>query len=189
MLEQPNEGSCDGLEMMAEHTMMIFIIVALSALTVTLPQPICRPPWHGAVSIVNYLSTNLYVRSVSVEDGPLHILPANEGRYNETWRPTVNSTGVSIKIATSMDMTDVLQFEYSAIDPTIYWDVSCINLSDGSRLIAEGFTAIASDKNCQPVVCDRDDDNCPDVYHEPDDNYAIRGCPINTTIVMQIGSP
>jgi hypothetical protein len=174
---------------MAEHTMMLFIIVALSALSVTLTQPIRCPPWHGAVSIVNYLTADLYIRSVSVEDGPLHILPANGGRYDETWRPIVNSTGVSIKIATSMDMTDVLQFEYSAIDPTIYWDVSCINLSGDSRLIAEGFTAIASDKNCQPVVCDRDDGDCPDVYHEPDDNYAIRGCPINTTIVMQIGSP
>lgn len=61
MLEQPNEGSCNGLEMMAGHIMMIFIIVALSVLTVTLTQPIHQPLWHGAVSIINYLSTNLYV--------------------------------------------------------------------------------------------------------------------------------
>jgi hypothetical protein len=172
---------------MPKQMKLIIFIMALAATAAPSSQTTGHPSWHGGVSIVNNLDATLNLWSVSVEDGPHHDLTPSGGCYHEVWRPTVNGTGVSIKIAASDNLTDVIQFEYSAVYPVIYWDVSCIDLVSDSRIIHGGFTAISSDMGCKPVLCAAGDDNCPDVYHEPDDNHAVRGCSINASVVLQLG--
>ncbi|PYI09137.1 hypothetical protein BO78DRAFT_309071, partial [Aspergillus sclerotiicarbonarius CBS 121057] len=141
----------------------------------------------GSVRIINTLDIELYLWSISIQAGPLNILAANGGAYEELWRPTINGTGVSIKIATADSMLDVLQFEYSIVYPTVYWDVSCINLDNSSVMITKGLSAIPDIPGCPFVICDETSDACPDVYYKPYDNYAVRGCSANASVDMQIG--
>ncbi|KAA8641407.1 uncharacterized protein ATNIH1004_001872 [Aspergillus tanneri] len=171
--------------------MVVLILASLPVPTVSIPmgtqQPCASPVWSGGVSIFNNLNTDLYVASVSITDGPVQVLTANGGQYHETWRPVVGATGISIKIAMRVEMHGILQFEYSAVPPNVYWDVSCIDLEDNTRFIEEGFAVSTSSPRCAPVTCQPGEGNCSDVYHKPTDNHAVRGCPIDTSMVMQIG--
>ncbi|RJE23417.1 thaumatin domain protein [Aspergillus sclerotialis] len=140
------------------------------------------PAWNGGVKIID---VDIYVRSVFLKDGgDVQTIIGHGGQYSEVWR----GVGVSIKISTRDYFGDnILQFEYSANDPVIYWDVSYINLSSKSRFLEEGFAATPTSLGCAPVVCRPGDYHCSNVYFEPDDNYAIRGCQINTWVIMEIG--
>ncbi|KAI9036312.1 uncharacterized protein KD926_002075 [Aspergillus affinis] len=141
----------------------------------------------GGISIINNLDVDLYVWSVQKNDGPQHILGSHSGRYHELWKPTIDDTGVSLKIATNNDKSNVLQFEYSILHSTLYWDLSCIDLKKDSEIILQGFSAIPNHQDCSPVICTPGDEKCPNVYHEPNDNHAIRGCAASTDIVLEIG--
>lgn len=137
--------------------------------------------------MLNGLETDLYSWSVSATDGPLVKIAANGGQYAELWRPNIGDTGVSIKVSTEPDKESVLQFEYSMCYPTVYWDISCINLASSSRIMQAGFAAVPSDPGYEHVVCKPGAWDCTEVYHEPYDNHAIRSCPVKTSVVLKLG--
>ena len=168
---------------------LVFLVI-LSSFVAAAPstQPVSSgPAWNGGIKIVNYLDIGLYVRSVFVKDGPVHTIDGNGGHYSEIWRPSHNDTGVSIKISTKDGANDVLQFEYTAKNQLVYWDLSCINLSRGSRFFEDGFVAIPTSLECPPALCWPDGRLCSDVYFKPDDNFAVRGCEANSWVVLKIG--
>ncbi|KAL4887980.1 hypothetical protein BDV59DRAFT_196832 [Aspergillus ambiguus] len=141
----------------------------------------------GGITVVNNLNADVYAYSVSAVESPLRLIAAKGGEYHELWHKTTNGTGVSIKISTHCERQDILQFEYSAVYPTVYWDISCIDLRNDSTIIREGFSALPNVPGCEPVVCEPGAWNCSEVYHKPPDNHAVRGCPIDTSVVLKIG--
>lgn len=175
---------------MSKSAIRLAFLAILSALVASAPsmqQVRSKPPRTGGVNIINNLDSTVYVRSVFLDDGSVQTLPSNGGEYSEVWRPSHNGVGVSIKISTQTYGDDVLQFEYSAKNQTVWWDVSCINLSHNSRFFRDGFAAIPASHSCSPVVCWPGGNFCSDVYFKPDDNYAVRGCEVNTWVTLNIG--
>ncbi|KAJ5931017.1 hypothetical protein N7466_006510 [Penicillium verhagenii] len=53
----------------------------------------------------------------------MQTLSANGGTYTEAWRTNPNGGGISVKLSTQPDQSDVLQFEYTEFTDTIYWDL------------------------------------------------------------------
>lgn len=142
---------------------------------------------NGEIQILNNLDTPIYLWSVSDFVGPMETLAANGGRYNEAWHISPNGRGTSIKMATQPVMSDVIQFEYTVHSTVVYWDVSLIDSKPNSPFIDPGFAVIPDRTDCNRVICRPQDYNCPDVYFEPNDNYAVRGCESNTKLRMVIG--
>ncbi|KAL4889166.1 hypothetical protein BDV59DRAFT_195852 [Aspergillus ambiguus] len=146
------------------------------------------PCWDGGITIVNNLDIDIYLRSDYTSNGRLQILRANGTCYHETWRPTANRTGVSIKVAAHPDLLNVLQFEYSAIPPMVWWDVSCIDLHGDPAIVDAGFAVTPTTSgSCLPVVCRAGEHRCPDVYYKPDDDFAVRTCSVDIWLTMEIG--
>ncbi|KAI9039864.1 uncharacterized protein KD926_008965 [Aspergillus affinis] len=141
----------------------------------------------GSIFIRNNLETYLYLWSVQKNDGPLYTINPKAEDYQESWKPTIEDTGISLKIATENDKRDVLQFEYSILHSILYWDLSSINLKGDSEIVRRGFSATPDIHDCAAVKCNPGDEKCPDVYQKPDDDHAVRGCPANVSIVLNIG--
>ncbi|KAJ5601862.1 hypothetical protein N7510_011396 [Penicillium lagena] len=146
-------------------------------------------PSGGGVQITNNLSQDIYAWSVSDDVGPMQTLSANGGSYSENWRINPNGGGISIKLATTPDQSDVLQFEYTEGGDTIYWDLSCINMGTDSEFTQYGFAVQPSitTGSCPSAVCQAGDSACAAAYLQPDDNAATHGCPINTGLGLTIG--
>ncbi|KAL4888983.1 hypothetical protein BDV59DRAFT_205698 [Aspergillus ambiguus] len=147
----------------------------------------------GSVNIVNNLETTVYAWSVSDRVSDMHTLSAGGGSYNEAWRTNDNGGGISIKLSTHPDQSDVLQFEYTIGDDesTIYWDMSCIDLAvDDSEFTKSGFTVTPSQTsdNCPDVNCHAGDAACAEAYLQPKDDHATHGCPIDTTFTLNLGN-
>ena len=66
---------------------------------------------NGEVKIVNKLSRPIYLQSISNTAGPLEVLSAKGGWYNENWQIDPEGGGISIKMAVQPDMNDIIQFE------------------------------------------------------------------------------
>lgn len=144
----------------------------------------------GSVSITNNLNQDIYAWSVAQDAGPMQTLSANGGSYSEHWRTNPNGGGVSIKLATHPDQSDVLQFEYTQAPDTIFWDLSCINMGTDSEFTKYGFSVIPStgeSSSCPSAVCHAGDSACAAAYLQPDDNAATHGCPLNTGLALTIG--
>lgn len=146
-------------------------------------------PAGGSVLITNNLSQDIYAWSVSDVSGPMQTLTANGGTYSEAWQTNPNGGGVSIKLATTPDQSDVLQFEYTQATDTIFWDLSCINMESGSDFTQYGFAVLPTDStsSCPSAVCAAGDDACSAAYLYPSDNQATHGCPIDTGLALTIG--
>ena len=149
-------------------------------------------PADGSVLITNNLNMPVYAWSVSDDVGPMQTLSANGGTYTEAWRTNPNGGGISIKLATDPDQSDVLQFEYTPSEDTIFWDLSCINMESDSEFTQYGFSVLPSDSGnnseaCPSAVCQAGDANCAAAYLQPTDDRATHGCPINTGLALTIG--
>lgn len=143
----------------------------------------------GGVTIFNNLSTDLYAWSVADSgDAPMVTLPANGGTYSENWRTNPNGGGISIKLATKPDQSDVLQYEYTLMGDTIYWDLSCINMGSNSEFTQKGFSVTPNDPQCPKADCAPGDTACSDAYLVPTDDHATHGCPAGTHFDLHIGS-
>jgi hypothetical protein len=145
----------------------------------------------GGVTITNNLRIPLYLWSVDNTQGPMRTLPASGGNYSETWRLNPAGGGISIKLATVPALSDVVQFEYTYVpsELRVYWDVSCINMSNASQIMTGGFSVTADSQSSPSVICNLKDMTCPDVYFHPDDNYAVRASAGDTLLTMNIGLP
>ncbi|KAL1854149.1 hypothetical protein Plec18167_000067 [Paecilomyces lecythidis] len=143
----------------------------------------------GGVTIVNNLGQNLYAWSVSDNaDDNMITLNANGGTYSESWQTNPNGGGISIKLSTEPDQSDVLQYEYTLSGDTIFWDLSCINMGTSSIFTSKGFAVTSDDSSCPTATCAPGDTACADAYLIPTDDHATHGCPSKDNFVLNIGS-
>ncbi|EAU30110.1 predicted protein [Aspergillus terreus NIH2624] len=140
----------------------------------------------GGVHIFNHLRNGVYLWSVGDTSGQPTVLPAYEGRYFESWKARENG-GISIKLATEDSQASILQFEYTLSIPTVYWDVSYIDMDVGSEFVKQGIRVTADDPTCRTITCPAGNFDCDSVYLEPDDDFATRGCPMQTTLTLTLG--
>lgn len=142
----------------------------------------------GGVRVVNNMARDVFLWSVSDVPSSMVVVPSGEC-YQEDWRLNPDGGGISIKMSTTPDMMDILQYEYTLIPPIAWWDVSEINMSPGSEFQALGFTVTSDNASCPTVTCGRADAACPGVYHKPDDDYATHACHETTHMTLTLGSP
>ena len=116
----------------------------------------------------------------------MQTLPVGQ-EYSETWKLNPDLGGVSIKIATTPDEADVMQFEYTLVTPLIWWDVSLINMELTSLFNQLGFTVNSDDSTCKTVTCPPGDEQCSEAYLFPADNQATRECPDGTNMILNLG--
>ena len=84
----------------------------------------------GTASIVNWCDLDVYVWSVAdVTNDTVNHLDPKIGGYSETYRENPNGGGVSLKIATTPDISFITQFEYTyhSYYPNVSYDISNIN--------------------------------------------------------------
>ncbi|KAJ5748896.1 uncharacterized protein N7511_010592 [Penicillium nucicola] len=143
----------------------------------------------GSVQITNNLNQDVYAWSVTDQVGEMVTLSANGGQYSEQWKTNPNGGGVSIKLASNPEQTDVLQFEYTEAGDTIFWDLSCINMDAGNMFTSFGFAVEPTDQtsSCPSAVCAAGDSACSAAYLQPTDDHATHGCPIDTGLSLTIG--
>lgn len=168
------------------------VAATLATLAAALPQPsVVRRDGGGGVTIVNNMDSDVYAWSVANSVSNMHTLSAGGGSYTESWQSNSNGGGVSIKLSTSQDQTDVLQFEYTQGGETIFWDMSCIDMDrDASTFTKNGFDVSPSQTsdNCPAVNCHAGDATCAAAYLQPKDDHATHGCPIDTSFVLTLGA-
>lgn len=166
----------------------IFSLAALATLSSALPTVVRRE--GGGVSIINNLDSTVYAWSVADRVSDMHTLSAGGGSFEEKWRSNDNGGGISIKLSTTQEQKDVLQFEYTQSADTIYWDMSCIDLSPESVFTKNGFAVEPSQvsETCPTVNCHAGDTHCAEAYLQPKDDHATHGCPIDTTFTLVIGN-
>jgi len=112
----------------------------------------------------------------------------NGQSYQENWQLNPDTGGISIKISTTPDEADIMQFEYTLETPTIWWDVSLINMEITSLFDKLGFTVTSDNSNCLTVTCPPGDTQCSGAYLFPDDNQATHACGDTTNMVLNLGS-
>ncbi|KAK1139072.1 hypothetical protein N8T08_001318 [Aspergillus melleus] len=144
----------------------------------------------GGVNIVNNLDSTVYAWSVSDRVSHMHTLSAGGGNYQESWQSNDNGGGISIKLSMSEDQSDVLQFEYTQSDDTIFWDMSCIDMGTDSSFTKNGFSVQPSQtsSDCPSVNCSAGDSECAEAYLQPKDDHATHGCPIDTSFQLSLGN-
>jgi hypothetical protein len=111
----------------------------------------------------------------------------NGQSYQENWLSNPDQGGISIKISTTEDEADIMQFEYTLIPPVIWWDVSLINLELTSLFDKLGFTVTSDSSNCRSVTCPAGDTQCSDAYLYPSDDQATRACEATTNMILNLG--
>lgn len=146
-------------------------------------------PSGGGVTIKNNLDKEIYYWSVGGgEAEEMHTLAPNGGSYSEPWQ-SPESGGVSIKMATEPDKSNILQFEYTVSQSLIFWDISAVDMQSSSVFTKTGFGVKPSKPggNCPTAVCHAGDSSCSQIYLQPKDDHATHGCPIDTHFEMEIG--
>jgi hypothetical protein len=172
------------------------LATAFAAVASALPAPIPSPSSSnstgsatgGGVTINNNMDQTLYGWSVAdTAETPMITIPAG-GTYSESWRLNPNNGGISIKLSTAQSQSDVLQFEYTLVDPLIYWDLSCINMGTASLFTNAGFSVESNDSQCQSATCAPGDAACAAAYLYPTDDQATHGCQSTTHMTLSLGS-
>lgn len=142
----------------------------------------------GGVTVVNNMNQTIYGWSVAdTADSPMITLPVG-GSYSEAWRLNPDDGGISIKLATSPSQANVLQFEYTLVEPLIYWDLSCINMGTASYFSNAGFSVSSNDGQCESATCAAGDTACAAAYLFPSDNSATHGCQATTHLTLDLGN-
>lgn len=172
-------------------TKTIAAIASLGALASALPAAMERRDnsTAGGVDIVNNMDKTIYLWSVSnTADAEMVTLTPGGQAYSEDWRLNPDGGGISIKISTTPDQSDVLQYEYTLSDPTIFWDLSCINMGSNSTFTTVGFAVTSNDSgNCPSATCKPGDSACADAYLIPTDDHATHGCPDTVRMTLNLG--
>ncbi|KAH8703202.1 hypothetical protein BGW36DRAFT_83896 [Talaromyces proteolyticus] len=130
------------------------LLASFGALAAALPTALEQRDTNstgGGVEIINNMGKNIYLC--------------------EPWKTNSNGGGISIKLSTTPDQADVLQYEYTLSAPTIFWDLSCIN-DNGA---------------CPSATCKPGDTACADAYLFPTDDHATHGCPDTVQMTLNLG--
>lgn len=113
------------------------------------------------------------------------------GELGHRWRINPEGGGVSIKVSTEPDISNVVQYEYTVAGDKIFWDLSLIDLNlfaiVGNILPALGFQVTSPGSSCVSAVCPAGIIQCPAAYLYPKDDLSTHGCPIDTDMVFDIG--
>ena len=170
----------------------IFSFGALAALAAALPLDVrsAAPSGNtgGGVTIVNNVDRELCLWSVGKDVGEMVTL--NPGStYVEDWRINPSGGGISIKISPEPNQDKILQFEYTLASPTIFWDLSCIDMGERSFFSEVGCAVTSSGDQCVNAICEAGDFACSAAYLIPTDDHATHGCPQDTQLTLNIGSP
>ncbi|KAI9041077.1 cyanamide hydratase [Aspergillus affinis] len=175
------------------RTLIFILLFTLQALVMGLPVQELEERSHLAPAQViihsKLNSVNIHAWSVSNKiDKELTIAPGG-GIYVEEYRFNPNGGGISIKMSEKGDMNNIIQFEYTRKGDKIWWDVSYVNqkVTSGSAIVAAGFSVTSKNKDCPQVHCRPGDENCQGIYHNPHDDWASYGCPLDTILYMKIG--
>ncbi|KKK23291.1 hypothetical protein ARAM_005642 [Aspergillus rambellii] len=175
-------------------------LLAAATFTLTasgLPQfhPTTATNINTGITIINNLNTTIYLWSTASNDLPITTtIPASGGTHHETWQPTPDGSGVSLKLSTTAQSTaSVLQFEYTTDEPaaTLFWDLSCIDLSEDSAFVGAGFSATPdsgsdSDSSCVAVTCAAGDAGCAGAYQVSDDEDT-HSCSSGVGVLLVLG--
>lgn len=138
------------------------------------------------VEITNNMDQTVYLWSVA--DTSSDMVTLNTGdTYSENWRTNPNGGGISIKMAFNEQASDVLQYEYTLDDPTIWWDLSCIDMGTNSQFTTVGFAVTSDDSTCQSASCAAGDAQCADAYLVPSDNQATHSCNSDILMTLNLG--
>ncbi|KAL4874698.1 hypothetical protein BJY04DRAFT_233399 [Aspergillus karnatakaensis] len=145
-------------------------------------------PSTGGLTITNNLNATVYLWSTSSTSttNNMQTIASSGGTYTETWQTTSDGSGISIKMSTSQDQSDVLQFEYTIDGETLFWDLSSIDMSQDSAFVAGGFQAVPDDESCEGVTCNAGDGDCEGAYQEADDVDTL-SCDAAGGIVVTLG--
>ncbi|KAK9235012.1 hypothetical protein V1525DRAFT_390864 [Lipomyces kononenkoae] len=164
------------------------ILGLVSTMAAALPTTMERRDNNGGVEIINNMGKDIYLWSVSNSADATMVTLTSGGTYSESWRLNPDAGGISIKISTTPDQSSVLQYEYTLVSPTIYWDLSCINLSSGSEFTTAGFAVTSNDNGgCASAICQPGDTACADAYLFPTDDQATHGCPETVQMTLNLG--
>lgn len=144
----------------------------------------------GGISVVNNMGQTIYLWSVSESaDSEMVTLTSGGTGYSEDWRLNPDGGGISIKMSTTPDQSEVLQYEYTLEEPTIYWDLSCINMGSNSTFTTAGFAVTSNDSSdCPSATCKPGDTACADAYLFPTDDQATHGCPDTVRMTLNLGA-
>lgn len=143
----------------------------------------------GGVEILNNMGQDIYLWSVgNTANSDMVTLTSGGKGYTESWKLNSDGGGISIKLSTTPDQSDVLQYEYTLVSPTVFWDLSCINMGKGSKFSTAGFAVTSNDNgNCPQATCKPGDSNCADAYLFPTDDHATHGCPEAVQMTLNLG--
>ncbi|KAJ9303187.1 hypothetical protein DTO271G3_561 [Paecilomyces variotii] len=141
---------------------------------------------QGGVTILNEVGQTVYLWTTSEQAGQMVTL-ANGQSYSENWQTNPDAGGISVKISTTPELDDVMQFEYTLLTPIIWWDVSLINMEITSLFDKLGFSVTSDNSNCFEVNCPAGDTACNDAYLWPTDDQATHSCDSTTHMTLHLG--
>lgn len=177
------------------------LIAALGAVATAVPSHIGRRHPHAhshglihrrdnitsdGVIITNNMDQTVYLWSVADVSSDMTTLNSGDS-YSETWRSNPNGGGISIKMSFTEEAVDVLQYEYTLEDPTIWWDLSCIDMGTNSQFTTVGFDVSSDDSSCPAASCAAGDTACADAYLVPSDNQATHACNADVLMTLNLG--
>ncbi|KAF2181261.1 hypothetical protein K469DRAFT_449630, partial [Zopfia rhizophila CBS 207.26] len=140
----------------------------------------------GTASIKNLCNFAVYVWSIAnVPNNTVSCLEPLNGHFNEMYRTNPNGGGISLKISTKPDDINITQFEYtvSADNPDVYYDISNI---DGYPFQNWGFTLSSSSPSCSSIFCSPGLRDCPYVFNQPNDTFAVKSCNVLTNLTLTL---
>ncbi|KAJ4507504.1 hypothetical protein HRR83_004082 [Exophiala dermatitidis] len=143
----------------------------------------------GTAAIENRCDVEVYIWSIAnVPNDTINYLEPNIGSYNETYRVNPNGGGISLKIATVPDDSFITQFEYTyhPENPILAYDISNIN---GYPFENWGLYLSPSSGDCSSVTCDPGVALCPDVYNQPNDDFAVKSCDVSANLTLTLCPP
>ncbi|KAK9320190.1 hypothetical protein V1517DRAFT_330044 [Lipomyces orientalis] len=168
------------------------LLASFGTLAAALPTALDRRDANstvGSVEIINNMGKDIYLWSIGDSaDATMVTLTSGGNTYAESWKTNSNGGGISIKLSTTPDQSDVLQYEYTLAPPKIYWDLSCINMGSGSEFAVAGFAVTSNDNgNCPAAICKPGDSACADAYLIPTDDHATHGCSESVQMTLNLG--
>ncbi|KAJ4643431.1 hypothetical protein HRR90_008064, partial [Exophiala dermatitidis] len=91
-------------------------------------------------------------------------------------------------IATVPDDSFITQFEYTyhPDNPILAYDISNIN---GYPFENWGLYLSPSSGDCSSITCDPGVALCPDVYNQPNDDFAVKSCDVSANLTLTLCPP
>ncbi|KAK2763763.1 hypothetical protein FQN54_009380 [Arachnomyces sp. PD_36] len=158
-------------------------IFAATAMASLAPTVYAENSGTGNAIINNKCSHDIYLWSIgSSADAEQHTIASGE-TFSENYRTTSNGGGVSLKMSLTESQDEVSQFEYTIVEPQVFYDLSNIN---GYPFAEGGITIEPSDSSCPSISCEAGEPNCKEAYNQPYDDWATKGCDCSSDLVLNL---